>query len=303
MSAWGSRCFAWLTLSALAATGCVGTIAVRKGPRSHYQGPEAAPTPTTEITLVSAHVSRYGVKPPAIANPEGPRMVEGDERSQDRLLLVFSETIDPLTLDARAFGVLRADGRRVRPTRAFLAPADGHDENRSVTLLGNFGSEHATPVAVHVLGTLYAETGADLHGLDANVTPPSEPDRPVIVERLAPGPDRCPDAAQVIRTYWTDYLTHVGADDLAGVELRLADGRVIHPVDFDDQARREEDPPCAESFAACSGPIDDNVLDLCIDSPEPVVDLRFAAGLFHDAEGHPTAAANIPLPLAPDNAP
>lgn len=303
MSAWGPRLSAWLTLSALGAVGCVGGYAVHPGVRSAYQSPEPEPAASATPSLVSAHISRYGVKPAPLMSATEPRMVEGDERSLDRLLLVFSEEIDPLTLDPRAFGILRADGRRVRPVRAFLAPADEHDENRSVTLLGNFsnfgGSEQAPPVAVHVLGTLYAESGANLHGLDADITGPSVPDRPVIVERLAPNPSRCPGAAQVIRTYWSDSLTHVGASDLAGVDLRLADGRVIHPVEFDDQARREQDPPCAEAPSACLGPADDNVLDLCLDHAEAVVHLRFAAGLFRDAEGNPSAAADIPLPLTP----
>src|SRR5690606_8665644 len=118
-----------------------------------------------------------------------------------------------------------------------------------------------------------AESGADLHGLSADITPPSEPDRPVVVERLEPNESRCPGSAQRIRTYWTDNLSHVGADALAGIELRLADGRVIHPTVFDDQARREDESPCAEPDSACLGPADDNVLDLCIAASESVVHL------------------------------
>jgi hypothetical protein len=119
-----------------------------------------------------------------------------------------------------------------------------------------------------------------------------------VVERLEPNESRCPGSAQLIRSYWTDALTHVGADDLAGVELRLADGRVVHPTDFDDQARREDDPPCPEPFTACLGPVDDNVLDLCLDVSEPIVHLHFNAGLFRDAAGLPSAAADVSLPAA-----
>lgn len=265
------------------------------GVRSHYQSPEAPFEPARTSQLVSAHLTRYGVEPAPLDEGGGERMVEAGEAAQDSLLLVFADELDPLTLSPLAFGVLRADGRRVRPIRAFLAPADEGDENHSVTLLGNFGSEGAPPVAVHVLGTIYTESGVELQGLDANVTPPSEPDRPVLVERLDPNESRCPGSPQMLRTHWTDTLTHVGADDLAGIELRLTDGRVVHPIDFDDQAWREDDPPCPEPFSACLGPVDDNVLDLCLDLTDTIVHIHFAAGLFRDATGLPSAAADVQL--------
>jgi hypothetical protein len=116
-----------------------------------------------------------------------------------------------------------------------------------------------------------------------------------VIERLEPNESRCPGAAQMLRSYWTDALTHVGADDLAGIDLRLADGRVVHPIDFDDQARREDDPPC-EPSTACLGPLDDNVLDLCIGASEAVVHLHFKAGLFRDQAGHQSAAADVAIP-------
>ena len=293
-----ARSCRWLTLLALGAGACVsGSYTVR----SHYpsQSAEVEPAPKPTPALLSAHLTRYGEEPaPLHGDGDGERMVEGSEATQDAVLLVFAEELDPLTLDARAFGILRADGRRVRPMRVFLAPADEGDENRSVTLIGNFGSESSPPVAVHVIGTIHAESGAELRGLDAPITRPSDPDRPVVIERVEPNESRCPGAAQMLRSYWSDALTHVGADDLAGVELRLADGRVIHPIDFDDQARRAEDPPCPEPFSACLGPEDDNVLDLCIDASEAVVHLHFNAGLFRDQAGHESAAADVTLPLS-----
>jgi hypothetical protein len=284
----------WLTCLALGAAACVsGSVSVR----SHYQNPEPEPPPATKVSLISAHLVRYGEEPePLTSEGGGERMVEGAESSQDAVLLVFGEQLDPVTLDARAFGILRADGRRVRPVRVFLAPADEGDENRSVTLIGNFGSEAAPPVAVHVLGTLHAESGAELQGLDADITPLGEPDRPVVIERLPPDESRCPGAAQLLRSYWSDTLTGVGAEDLARIDLRLADGRVVHPTDFDDQARRDEDPPCTEPFTACLGPTDDNVLDLCVAASEAIVHLHFSAGLFRDPGGRETAAADVALP-------
>lgn len=271
--------------------------------RSQFEQSEPEPAQVSAALLLSAHVSRYGLEPaaltPTVLTPAAPRMVESNELQEDRIVLLFARELDPLTIDPRSFGVLRADGHRVRPMRVFLAPADEGDENRSLTLSGNFGSAEAPPVAIHVLGELYAETGESLQGLDAAITPPEQPDRPLFVERLASTLARCPASRQVVRTYWTDTLTHVGEADLAGIELRLADGRTLSPTDFDDQAQREGDDPC-EPFAACLGPVDDNVLDLCVDADAAVVHVRFAAGLFEDEGGHGSAAADL---IVPESAP
>jgi hypothetical protein len=281
------------TLVALFASACLGPSTYSH--RSHFEQPEPEPVQVSTPLLLSAHVSRYGLEPPPLAETTTPRMVESNELQEDRIVLLFARELDPLTIDARNFGVLRADGHRVRPMRVFLAPADEGDENRSLTLTGNFGSAEAPPVAIHVLGELYAETGEALRGLDAEITPPEQPDRPLSVERLTSTPARCPASRQVVRTYWTDTLTHVGAADLAGIELRLADGRTLVPTDFDDQAQREGEAAC-EPFAACLGPVDDNVLDLCVDADAAVVHVRFAAGLFEDEGGHGNAAADLVVP-------
>lgn len=289
------------TLLAMSASACLGPSTYSH--RSHYEHPGLEPVQVSTQLLLSAHVSRYGLEPPALSETTTPRMVESSELQEDRIVLLFARELDPLTIDPRNFGVLRADGHRVRPMRVFLAPADEGDENRSLTLTGNFGSAEAPPVAIHVLGELYAESGEALRGLDAEITPPEQPDRPLSVERLESTPARCPSSRQVVRTYWTDILTHVGAGDLAGIELRLADGRMLSPTDFDDQAQREGDPAC-EPFTACDpvaerlGPVDDNVLDLCVDADAAVVHVRFAAGLFEDEGGHANAAADLTVPAS-----
>jgi hypothetical protein len=291
------------TLTALSLAACTWWCSACVSPnvsvRTRYTGPEPeleAPA-ASQAMLVSAQMSSFGVERPPVAETGEARPAEPSEAELDRLLLVFAEQVDPLTLSPLAFGILRADGRRVRPTHAMFSPADEGDENRSVTLLGEFGTEQAQPVAVHLIGQLYTESGRSLHGLDAEITPTSVPDRPVVIERLAADETRCPGAAQVIRSTWTDLLTGVGEADLAGIELRLADGRIVHPIDFDDQAVREGDEPCPPGIAASvCAPLDDNVLDLCLDTADTVVHLRFAAGLFADANGLPSAAAELDLP-------
>lgn len=281
-------------LIAACALACVGRGSFAA--RGHHEPAEpAAPPELTTPLLLSAHVSRFGDEPTPLHEAVTARTVEAREHEEDRIVLLFARELDPSTIDPRGFGVVRADGHRVRPTRVFLAPADEGDENRTLTLTGNFGSPDAPPVAIHVLGELYAETGESLSGLDADISGPEQADRPLTVERLASSESRCPAARQVLRTYWTDALTQVGDADLAGIELSLADGRKLAPVAFDDQAWREGEYPC-EPFAACLGPVDDNVLDLCVDADAAVVHVHFAAGLFADASGHQSAAADLTVP-------
>lgn len=237
----------------------------------HYESPKAPAESTTASGLLSAHVSSHG-------EPEG---------YDDVLILVFADEIDPLGLVPEAFGIVRADGRRVRPVAAYLA-ADEGDENRSVILRGAFGSPGHDPLAIHVIAGLFSERGDSYEGLNLGITPHDAPDRVVLVEQLGVDARRCPDAQQVVRLHFSDLLAGVGEHDLAAIELSLADGSKRTPIGFDDQARREGE-------AAPPGPGDDNVLDLCIDVAAPVRRMKVGAGVFTDVEGHATAAVETAI--------
>lgn len=237
----------------------------------HYESPKPPATATTPTGLLSAHLSSYG-------EPEG---------FDDVLVLVFAQELDPLGLVPEAFGIVRADGRRVRPVEARLA-ADEGDENRSVILRGAFGSHGHDPLAIHVIGELFSERGDSFEGLDIAITPHDAPDRVVLVEALAVDAQRCPGAQQVVRLHFSDLLAGVGEHDLAAIEVSLADGSKRVPIAFDDQARREGE-------AALLGPSDDNVLDVCIDVAGPLRRMQVGAGVFTDVEGHATAAIETSL--------
>lgn len=251
------------------AIACVGPGQYSAG--GHYESPEPVPAPAQPKGLLSAHATDYG----KVGGPD------------DVLLLVFASEIDPLGLVPEAFGIVRADGQRVRAVEVRLGPADEGDENRSVLLVGEFGEPKADPIAVHVLANVFSESGESFSGLDVEVSPLDSADRLLVLERLGPGEARCPAAQQVLRTYWSDALAGVTAEDLPAIELLLADGTRRSPTDFDDQAWREGE--------RALGPADDNVLDLCVDVAVPVVRLRIAAGQFTDASGHATAAAEVAL--------
>jgi len=283
------------------ASPAIGSACVSPGlPPQRQPQPAQVEIPATAPTILSAHASRLADHPADHADHPalGPAILEPapEPRDGDRLVLVFSEQVDPLTLDPRGFAISRADGRRVLARSARLAPANEGDEHRSVTLVagpGEFGTLGSAPVAVHVIGKLFTESGRALQGLDAEISDSLQPDRPVAVEQLAPGPASCPGAEQALRTYWSDDLGAIEAGDLSGVELRFANGEVLHPTAFDDHTTTIDDHTTAGA-AAPPAP-EDNVLDLCTSSRQTLIEVRFAAGVFTDLDGHPSGAAALSI--------
>jgi hypothetical protein len=226
-------------------------------------GADAAALAVARPRLLSAHFARASV---------------ADSPDPDQILLVFSAEVDPTTLAAAAFLVVRRSGGVATPSAAWLAPANERDENRTVTLVGELGDPRVDPPAsVRVVGSLHTEDGRPLFGLDASIRALEQPDEVVFVELLPPAADRCPGAAQVIRTYWTDALGHVGAEDLARVRVGLSDGESVAPVEIDDHAGLDDG-------------ADDNVLDLCLARQGPVTWVAFDEGVATDGAGHPCAA-------------
>jgi hypothetical protein len=219
-------------------------------------------------SIVAARFSRDDSRTPAAA---------------DAIVVVFDRELDAVSLVPAAFLVVEADGTRVLALEAVLAPASESDENRSVTLWGDFGDPKENPATdVIVVGTIYAEDGTPLTGVSAKVEPWDLGTRAVAAETIAPGPSRCPAARQVLRTYWSDEIRGVEAGDLAQVEIAMGQGAARKPVGFDDHAGDGDTS-------------DDNVLDLCVDVDAPMVELRIAAGTFLDAAGHPSAAVSLPV--------
>jgi len=230
--------------------------------------PRPGEVATPEVTIVAARFSRDDSGTPARA---------------DAIVLVFDRDVDAVSLTPTAFLVVEADGTRVMAEEAVLAPASEDDENRSVTLWGDFGDpEKNPPTDVIVIGPVYAEDGTPLVGSVAKLEPWKSGARVVAAETVAPGPARCPGALQVVRTYWSDEIRGVEPADLARVELALGSGPARAPVGFDD-------------YLGDGDAADDNVLDLCIDVDAPLVELRIAAATFVDAAGHPSAAVQLPV--------
>ena len=74
---------------------------------------------------------------------------------KDGMPLNFKDEIDPSTLDAEDFLVIDRNGEEHVPIGAILAPANEDGENRTVLLIGEFGTAASNPpVEVRVVGDL-----------------------------------------------------------------------------------------------------------------------------------------------------
>ena len=139
---------------------------------------------------------------------------------------------------------------------------------------------------VAVVGPLWAEDGRSLRGLGAPVEPFAAGPRLVTAEVVTVGPGRCEGAALCVRTYWSDELRGVEADDLPRVRLGGDGAATRSPLRFDDHD------------AAYGEAGQDDVLDLCLDDPASPRRLSIEAGAFRGPAGHPSAA--VELALAPE---
>jgi hypothetical protein len=233
-----------------------------------------APTSQARITvrdtpqILSAHLALADAEP-----------LEG----RDAVVVVFNVEVDAASLRPEVFWVSLGNGDRARAAEAVLAPANEDDENRTVLLVGEFGSATDNPpVSVAVFGNLYTEDGGTLGGLAADIWAFDTPGSVVAAVRIAPAPGRCEGAPAVVRTYWIDDLRGVDNQDKALLRLTLDDGTTVVPDGFDDHD------PAREASA-------DNVLDLCLPHAGRAVHLRVEPGAFADAAGHPSGAVDVEI--------
>lgn len=230
--------------------------------RVDYVVPQPPTQTTASAAMLSAHFSRDAQR---------------DHAPADAIVVVFDRELDATSLVARAFMVVRSDGSRVRAESAVLAPASEADENRSVTLWGDFGEPGGVvPTDVVVIDRIRDEAGGPLLGAAAKVSAYEEGPRLVAVDGRPADAGTCGGAAQIVRTYWSDEIHDVGDDDLAHIDVELADGRTVHPGAFDD------------TLANGTDTSDDNVLELCVAPDAAARVLRVPGGSFTGPAGRRT---------------
>jgi hypothetical protein len=108
----------------------------------------------------SPQANPWNVDNPSRPNPMGltPQQFNG----LDGLPVVFSELIDPTTLDPADFLITTANGTTYTPVGATVNPAHDPGERRTVALFGEFGDDGSNPpVSVSLVGELLTIGGVD----------------------------------------------------------------------------------------------------------------------------------------------
>ena len=265
---------------------------MRSSPRSRWLapllavacGPVTTPPSQAPSPAPAAHATAPAPVQPTILSAHLARIDDPELGGKDGLVVVFDAEVDAASLQARAFAVVLADEEPVVPEAVTLAPASEDDENRTVLLVGELVAEGgAEPTHVVVVGPVWTEDGRRLRGLGAAVEPFAAGPRVVAAEVLAVAPGRCEGAVRRVRTYWSDELRGVEADDLPRVRVAGAGAAPRPPSRFDDHD------------AAHGEAGQDGVLDLCLDDRTAPRRLSIDAGAFHGPAGHPSAAVELAL--------
>lgn len=199
------------------------------------------------------------------------------------------------SLDASDF-VVRRDGIEIVPVCATLRPANEESEDRTVLLIGQFGSASAPPEEVEIVGALNGESVSLLGAFTEVVTP--EPAGPSLVlasrlsaERAQIGEGNgCPaGTTQVVQVVWQGGVSVPprGADP--GDEERMEYRVTVRAA---TGAERELAP-----FAIGDLDDGDNNHDLCLDTADVPLRVAIDANVFVDPGGdfNPATDADIRL--------
>ena len=91
--------------------------------------------------------------------------------NKDGMPLVFSQEIDPNTLDLLDFLIISSNGTKYIPDVATLAPANEQFELRTVLLIGNYGDyPNNEPMQLEITGELLSRSGQNYKGQKVGVT-------------------------------------------------------------------------------------------------------------------------------------
>lgn len=204
---------------------------------------------------------------------------------EDGMPVTFSAQISDESLTPNAFAVETSSGNSVTPLCATLRPAIEPLEQRTVLLVGSFGTAEAPPVSVEVVQQLEDIDGNSLVGLRIDtITDLASGPSLVFAERFSPATpgleNECPDqTAQAVLLTWEGGVTGPQNADLdmpqrAGMSILLENGEQVNPIHLGD-----DDP--------------DNHVIACLAESSPAVSVQVEAGLFHDPGDDPNPETSI----------
>lgn len=152
----------------------------------------------------SPQANPWNVDNPMRPNPRG--LTAQQFNGLDGLPVVFSELLDPTTLDPADFLITTASGATYTPFGATVNPAHDAGERRTVALFGDFGdADSDPPLFVSLVGELLSVDGVDisLTASAVDVIPLADGPTLVFAENVAPASvESIEGSAMVLRAVW-----------------------------------------------------------------------------------------------------
>lgn len=161
---------------------------------------------------LSPQANPWNVDDPFRPNPN--RLTPAQLNGLDGLPVVFSELLDPTTVDPSDFLITTASGATHAPVGATVNPAHDVGERRTVALFGEFGdAENDPPVTVSLVGDLLTTGGVNIFETASpiDVIPLADGSTLAYAETVDPATVDAVDGSElVLRAVWTGGI--VGAD-------------------------------------------------------------------------------------------
>ena len=208
---------------------------------------------------------------------------------EDGMPVVLSHTVNPETLQAEDFRVVRQSGATSTPICVSLRPANDIDENRTVLLIGEFGNANDDPPdKVLIVGDLLSDAtdSPQVNFRDTQVSIiPLDAGPEIILAAVVPEDTwslsgqgtSCPiGTKQVVRVTWTGGVRLPNGDELGEAQRTLY--KVI--LTATDGSQFEVSPAALAELGD-----NDNNHFLCLDTTMPATAMAFPSGHLVDPNG------------------
>ena len=211
--------------------------------------------------------------------------------------VVLSHTVNPDSLQAEDFSVVRQSGATSTPMCATLRPAGDVDENRTVLLIGEFGNaDDDPPVKVLIVDDLFSDATdspqVNFRGTQVSVIPLDAGPEIILaaavpkeIWSLSGRGTSCPNATkQVVRVTWTGGVRLPNRDELGDAQKSLYQVTVTSA----DGSQSQVSPAALAELGD-----NDNNHFLCLDTTTPATAVAFPAGHLVDPNGDLNAASKV----------
>lgn len=202
--------------------------------------------------------------------------------------VVFSQELDPSTIDASDFKVITANGSAMDVEFVTLKPAQEAFELRTLLFIGEYGSHPENPpTEVQIIDDLYSRSGQNYKGQRIKVIPlPAGPTisyaEHFVIDEDYPYVEKgagcdCPKerTTLVVRTVWAGGVKALNGQELGPKELKA----------FSVRLARETDTIVVHPFALADLGDNDNNIDLCLSELGLPIQVTAKANIAIDPRG------------------